>query len=173
MTLIEVLVALTILGLAVGAALSFLGPWIDQERRLEREARFWRDAQVAQTAVSELVAGVVDPARSVQVVGNTASLETYAPRLWPTPTRVDLRVAKNASGDQLILSDSALRGAPSILLADGVPLRLRALTGIGGLTRTIVVEGYVAKAWSPAVVAPLATDAVPICVFDIISQRCR
>jgi hypothetical protein len=172
MTLVEVMVALTILALALGIGLTFLGPWLTRERSLEREGRFWQESESAQTALTEIAAGAIDPANTVTGSEGEIRLRTFVPRLSPTPVDVQIRTSNLGRGDDLEIAAPFLRG-PDHLISDGPPLRVSVVRSADGVARALVVETRVGATWTPLVVAPFLTNAPLQCAFDLISQACR
>lgn len=171
MTLMEVLVALAIMGLAVGTALALLGPWLRQAALLESQSRFRREAGVAQMVVAELAAGLVDGGERFERGPDALTFETFAPRLSPTPVRIRLRVVHVPEGDRLVAEGAALRSAAP-LLDRAPPLRLGAISDSGG-PRGLTVEAKIAGAWEPVIIAPVFSTAPVDCRFDAIAGVCR
>lgn len=169
MTLLEVLISLVILALVMGAALSIVGPGLAQARRLEGEARFWREAQAAQLSLGELTTGALDLDKTLSRSETQVRFRTYAPRLARAPIDVQLSVA---GGDLALTSSAVTGGRPVRLLSTGRPLRL-VVGGPAGAGRAVVVEAAAGRGWAPVIVAPFATNAAQACIFDIISQACR
>src|SRR5262249_19200894 len=91
MTLIELMVALAIIGLCTGVVFSNMGPWLQQSRASRDEALLWRSASQAQLLLSELTAAAIDPAHRT-ISADEARFSVYLPRLAPAPVDVDLRI---------------------------------------------------------------------------------
>jgi hypothetical protein len=167
------LVALSVIGLALGFALTFMGPWLERERDLEREASFWRGAQAAQADVAELAEGAIDPANLAEASADEVDFTTDAPRLAPAPIDLVLKVERDGGVESLVAVSDALKGGKATLLSAHRPLRLTATEDSDETVRAIVVEALNDRQWTPIVVAPLAANAPPSCAFDIISLTCR
>jgi hypothetical protein len=172
MTLLEVLVSLAILALVVGISLSLIGPWLKHGRRLEEEARFWKDRQSAEQVVSDLAVGATDLDDNLQLGPDRASFLTFDPHVSPKPASVTLQVQNDSAGGELRLHEAA--GRDTVLLA-GAP-RLRLIAGApatGQPPRRLVVEAEIGRDWTPIIVAPFVVNGPSACSFDIISQACR
>ncbi len=174
MTLLEVLVSLAILALVVGVSLSLIGPWLAHGRRLEEEARFWKDRQTAQQIVSELAVGATDLDDNLVFSADRAAFLTYDPRLSPKRDLVTLLVRNGGRGGTLLMQEAG--GRKTVLLAGSPQLRLVGSTlqpGEGLAPRRLVIEARTGRDWTPIITAPFPVNGPSACVFDIISQACR
>ena len=165
MTLIELMVALAILGLCAGLVFSNLGPWLSQSRSAQNDALFWRALAPAQLALSELTTAAVNPsARAINT--SEARFQVYLPRLAPEPVSVDLKIEPSPRGARLLLRSPTLAQA-SVLLDQAPPLRFA--TRSDGL----VLEAQAHQAWQSVAIASFSANAPLTCSFDPISRSCR
>jgi len=173
MTLVEVLVSLAILAITLSFALSVVGPWLGRGKILEREARFWRDAQTARFVVDEMTTGALNVDDNLRADDGQAEFLTYAPRLAPRPIMVDLTVRRR--GTESLLTARWPGMAETVILAGEPALRIppEPLRRGNGGRRALVIEAQVAGLWTPIVVSPFPATGPSTCAFDLISQACR
>jgi prepilin-type N-terminal cleavage/methylation domain-containing protein len=169
MTLMELLVALSVLSLLSGLAFSSIGPWLKETRRTNDDAAFWSSVAPAHLILTELTTGAVDVDDNFQVQAREAHFRAYAPRLALAPVDIDLIIAHEADGDQLILHSP---NGDSVLLSRAPPLRL-ANDSVGADQRRLVLEAQIGAVWLPLAIAPVRSDGPLVCNFDLISRNCR
>jgi hypothetical protein len=166
MTLLELLVALTILALLSATILSSIGPWLQQGRLRMDEARFWRAAAPTQILLSEIAAGAIGDASARSITSHRVALRTYTPRLLPAPLDVTLSIETRGATSRLLLEAPAL-GESAVVLDQAPALRFAERFD------RLQLESERHGSWSPVVVAPLSTNASFVCSFDAISRACR
>ncbi|KAF0174200.1 MAG: hypothetical protein FD124_1419 [Alphaproteobacteria bacterium] len=172
MTLLELLVALSILGLVMGVTLSSVGPWLRESRRAQEDAAFWRDVTPARLTLTEFTTGAVDTGNPPNFDDHKATWTAYAPRLAPAPIAVTLDIESRPDGDRLVVRSDAVEGPATILLAHGPPLRFRTASATP-FPRALVVEAQINGAWRALATAPFVASAPHVCAFDLISRSCR
>lgn len=167
MSLMELMVALAILSLAAGLLFSNMGPWLSRTRASADQAAFWRSASSAQSLLSELTAGAVDPSTSV-ATATEVRFRTLAPRLAPTPFSLTLRLTQNERGSQLILRAPAISADDVLLLEAPDTLRFDASRRDG-----VAIDVNRNGVWTPLLSASFASNAPFVCAFDPIPRTCR
>jgi prepilin-type N-terminal cleavage/methylation domain-containing protein len=168
LTLIEMLVSLTILGLVAGLAFSNVGAWLGDSRRAGGEAEFWRSVPPAQLMLAELAAGAVQGPNAPSIRTDEARFHAYVPRLSARSQIVTLHIARVDRHSALVLEAGDVHAT---LLADAPPLRFAPTPA--GDADAIVVEALVQGAWMPLLAAPFGSNGPLTCEFDLISRTCR
>ncbi|MGH6949704.1 MAG: pilus assembly FimT family protein, partial [Vitreimonas sp.] len=161
MTLVELMVALAILGLTAALACSNIGPWLALSRASAAESGFWRAATPAQLLLDELAAGAIDPA-SRRVDAERAHFRALVPRLSSMPLDITLAITRDQNESRLSLRAEGLSVAESIVLESASPMRfvLR--------EQVLFLEARQASTWRPIAVAEFPADAPFVCAFDPI-----
>lgn len=166
MTLVELMVALAILGLSAGLAFSNIGPWLALSRASAAESGFWRAVTPTQLLLDELAASAIDPATR-RVDAGQARFRALVPRLSPMPLEITLAIARDEQRSRLSLHAHGLSTRESVLLEGASPMRF-ALRG-----EVLVLEIERAGLWRPIAVAEFPADAPFVCAFDPIPRTCR
>lgn len=167
MSLMELMVALAILSLAAGLLFSNMGPWLSKTRASADQAAFWRATSSAQSLLSELTAGAIDPGTS-SITPTDVRFITLAPRLSPTPFSLTLRLTQNEGGSELILNAPKISADDVLLLEAPGALRFDARRRDG-----VAIELNRNGAWTPLLSASFAANAPFVCAFDPIPRTCR
>jgi prepilin-type N-terminal cleavage/methylation domain-containing protein len=166
LSLLELLVALTILGLSAGLAFAQIGPWLSLGRASAREAVFWRAVTPADLVLNELTTGIINPDQ-IESDEQSARFTSFAPRLAPLPFTAELRIRTTDGASQILLSAPEPLALQSVLLESPAPLRLRR-------TETaLLVEAQRDGQWRPLLAGALAANAPFVCAFDPIPRSCR
>jgi len=166
MTLMELMTALAILGLAAALAFSNLGPWLALSRASADEAAFWRANAPTQLLLSELAAGAIDPGQR-QIGERELRFRALVPRLSLTPINVSLSIISESAGDRLVFRATQF-AHESVLFAEAAPMRF-ARQGQGA----VLLETRHSESWLPLATLTFAADAPFTCDFDPIPRTCR
>lgn len=164
MTLVEVLVALAILGLMASLVFSNIGGWLAQSRTSMNNAAFWRSTASAQIALTEVVSASIDP-ETWRLSTTQVSFRTLLPRLSSTPLSITLHIETDDAGSRLRLDAGAIQ---STILTAPAPLRFASRS-----RRGVVLEMWQADQWRPIASADFVANAPLACEFDMISRDCR
>jgi hypothetical protein len=165
MSLLELIVALSILSLFSGLVFSNLGPWLHRTRASSAEAAFWRGAEPTQILLSELTAGAIDP-QSRHISASEARFRLLAPRLSLAPLDARLGIVEESGVWKLTFNTPS--NGDSVLLEAREPLRF-ATSSSDELTIELEHNGR----WTPLMTASFAATAPLTCEFDPISRTCR
>jgi len=166
MTLLELLVALVVLSLFASLVFANTGPWLRENRRINREAVFWRAVPTAQLLAAELAASAINTQDSAYISATEARFTIYAPRFSDAPISAVLHIEEAADGGRLTLDIGADR---AVIFDHAPPLRFVAQP----TAASIILEAKATGGWAPLIVAPLRTDGPLECTFDMISRTCR
>ena len=167
MTLMELLVALVVLGLISALAFSNIGPWLSQSRASASEASLWRGISSTQLVMGEFAAGAIDPtARRFDAAH--ANFRALVPRLSATPVHASFSIMREASRSTLSLTVPELSQDASVLIESAAPLRFSDRDD-----QTLVLELQRGGVWAPIVVVNFPADAPFVCAFDPIPRTCR
>ncbi|GAM96827.1 hypothetical protein U91I_00448 [alpha proteobacterium U9-1i] len=166
MSLLELLVALAVLGLVSALVFSNVGGNIEQARSRSEDAQFWRAIDPAQILLAELASGSIEP-RTRSISATEAAFDAIVPRLSVTPLRVRLGIAQHGqsatlrfyAGDRNSLVLHA-RGALRFAQTDHMLLVLEHRRRAG-------------ETWTPIAVGRFLTNAPFQCSFDPIPRTCR
>lgn len=170
-TLIEMLVALAILGLVFGFGFAILGPSLQQSKRYQDQAQGLSDVARLQQLLPELVgAQVLAGEFPTAFDASRISWSAYLPRIADYPVEFALEIQRN--GEQWRLMLIAPPNAPLELLAGDAPLRWR-VEERSDRTHVILLERRAARGWVPVAAARSSANAPHDCAFDAISRSCR
>lgn len=170
MTLVEMLVALAVLGLIFSFGFAILGPALRQGKTLETRADELSDVAAVQRLLPELVQSSV--LGQVRATETTAYIKTYLPRVAATPIEIQLPISRNQNGFRLYL-DAGAFGATEILASQD-PLRWVVEAKPSGARLMLQVKRQRQnEEWSPLAVASTVVNAPTPCSFDTISRACR
>jgi prepilin-type N-terminal cleavage/methylation domain-containing protein len=167
MSLMELMVALAVMSLVAGVLFSNLGPWLSRTCASNDEAALWRSASSAQSLLSELTAGAVDPSTFV-VTSTEVRFRTLAPRLAQMPFSLTLRLTENERGARLDLHAPEVIADDVLLLETPSSLRFDTSRRNG-----IAIDLNRNGVWTPLLTASFATNAPFVCAFDPIPRTCR
>jgi hypothetical protein len=167
MSLMELMVALAVMSLVAGVLFSNLGPWLSRTCASNDEAALWRSASSAQSLLSELTAGAVDPSTFV-VTSTEVRFRTLAPRLAQMPFSLTLRLTENERGARLDLHAPEVIADDVLLLETPSSLRFDTSRRNG-----IAIDLNRNGVWTPLLTASFATNAPLVCAFDPIPRTCR
>jgi hypothetical protein len=167
MTLLELLVALMVLGLTASLAFSSVGPWLQYSRTSVQEAALWRSLGPAQSTMAELATGAID-LREAHFSNSSARFRTLTPRLAPAPLDVALRIEQREGRWRLLLDAKQLELTSTPLLDAQQPIRFAYPRA-----DILAIELRRNSDWITLAAIAFPANAPFVCAYDPIPRTCR
>lgn len=169
-TLMELLVALVILGLIAGLVSTSLTPWIALSRHSSEQASFINALASAELTIDELAAGAINADQDAAITQRRVQFATYVPRLSPTPLHIALTIEQRNNASSLVLRVSEIEARPTTLLESHEPLRFAVN---GAAASGFRVEARAHDVWSPVLIARFYTSAAFTCAVASAAGQCQ